>query len=184
MHGSDPEMVSYRKFLAEDNLIDLDLSKIGISGNYSQKPEDYHRTPYDLGWGRLVKFDHEFIGRKALASMVDNQPNKFVALEWNSDDVVDVFASLFRPDSFDYMEMPRFSTLAGDGVYIDGHLVGCAMSRCYSYWFKKMISHGIILARYAEPGTEVKVKWGSVGRPQKMIRAVSRLHHDNSNSGF
>jgi glycine cleavage system aminomethyltransferase T len=180
MHGSDPELVKYREFLAKSNLMDLDLSKINISGNYSQKPDDFHRTPYDLGWGRLVNFDHDFIGHAALASMADNQPNIFVALEWNSEDVIDVFASLFRAESFDYMEMPRASALRGDGVYVDGNLVGCAMSRCYSYWFKKMISHGVVLAQHSEPGTEVEVKWGSANRRQRMIRAVRNLPCNHS----
>ena len=33
---------------------------------YSDKIEDYYLTPYDLGYGPFVKFDHDFIGREAL----------------------------------------------------------------------------------------------------------------------
>src|SRR5581483_2373361 len=33
---------------------------------YSDNIEDYYLTPYDLGYGLIVKFDHDFIGREAL----------------------------------------------------------------------------------------------------------------------
>ena len=29
---------------------------------YSNNIEDYYLTPYDLGYGPFVKFDHEFYG--------------------------------------------------------------------------------------------------------------------------
>ena len=32
---------------------------------YSGDIEDYYFTPWDLGYGHLVKFDHDFIGREA-----------------------------------------------------------------------------------------------------------------------
>ena len=30
-------------------------------------------TPFDVGWDFLVKFNHEFTGREALASMIEKQ---------------------------------------------------------------------------------------------------------------
>ena len=33
---------------------------------YSDDIEDYYFTPWDLGYGHIVKFDHDFIGREAL----------------------------------------------------------------------------------------------------------------------
>lgn len=64
------------------------------------------------------------------------------------------------------------NSLVANGVNVDGELVGKAMSRCYSYSVKKMISQGIIEKKYAEPETEVEEKWGSGDGPVKMIRAV------------
>ncbi|MGZ4295042.1 MAG: hypothetical protein ACXVRM_12435 [Solirubrobacteraceae bacterium] len=40
---------------------------------YSDDIEDYYFTPWDLGYGHLVKFDHDFIGRDALASMAEGR---------------------------------------------------------------------------------------------------------------
>ena len=35
----------------------------------SDNIEDYYMTPYELGYGPFVKFDHDFIGREALEKM-------------------------------------------------------------------------------------------------------------------
>ena len=38
-----------------------------IGGSFSSASiEDYYFTPWDLGYGSYVKFDHDFIGREAL----------------------------------------------------------------------------------------------------------------------
>lgn len=175
--GDNAEINNYLDFLKESGLWQGDVSALKISGNYSSKAEDYQRSPYDLGWGWVVNFDHDFIGKHALQIEAAALPNHFVTLEWNSEDVTDVFASLFRDEPYDYMEMPRSNLLTANCVYdIDGSLVGCATSRCYSYSFKKTISHCVINREYSKPGTEVQVKWGNIGRPQKMIRAVSPTH--------
>ena len=43
-----------------------------IGGSFvSDEIEDYYFTPWDLGYGRFVKFDHDFIGREALEKMAD-----------------------------------------------------------------------------------------------------------------
>ena len=38
---------------------------------YSNDIEDYYLTPYDLGYGSIVKFDHDFIGRDALEKIAE-----------------------------------------------------------------------------------------------------------------
>ena len=42
--------------------------------------EDYYLTPWDLGYGRFVKFDHDFIGREALEKMAEEPHRKKVTL--------------------------------------------------------------------------------------------------------
>lgn len=167
-------MVEYRQFLRTSGLVSPAVLHIGVSGNYSSHPSAHHRTPFDLGWGWLVNFDHDFIGKKTLKKIASDPPNALATLEWNSKDVTDVYASLFCNETQDFMEMPReWGGVTGSGVYDDDRLIGCAVSRCYSYWFKKMISLCIMEVKYSTPGTEVMVKWGNDGSPQKMIRAVS-----------
>lgn len=145
------------------------------SGSYGTDPVLYHNTPFDLNWGWLVNLDHDFIGRDALAKLKADPPRKLVTLVWDKDDVADVFASLFRSESYEYMEMPRnlLGNVVGSSVSVGSQTIGYAVSRCYSYWFKEMISLGIVLKEHASPGTEVSVKWGSEGSKQKIIKAVS-----------
>ncbi|KAJ3530920.1 hypothetical protein NM208_g9107 [Fusarium decemcellulare] len=167
------ELVKFRQYTRDINF-DFERYLSSAYGSYGSDPRLYHFTPFDLGWGRLVNFDHEFIGRDALSGIKDSPPNKLVTLVWNKEDVIDVFASLFRPESFEYMEMPRnlLGAVNGSTVSIGGKVIGCAVSRCYSYWFKDTISLAIIKTEDAVIGTDVEVTWGSAGSPQKIIRAV------------
>ncbi|MDH4568232.1 aminomethyl transferase family protein [Pseudomonas sp. BN414] len=135
----------------------------------------YARTPFELGWGKNVKFDHEFIGRAALEEEAANPRRTMVTLVWNGEDVSDVSASFLSKDAepYTYMEMPR--NLLGltwmDKVLVDGHEIGVSSSRCYSYTFREMLSLCVIDQEYATPGTEVVVVWGHPGTRQKHIRA-------------
>ena len=56
---------------------------------HSDNIEDYYLTPYDLGYGRIVKFDHDFIGREALEKIAAEPQRKKVTFAWNGDDVAD-----------------------------------------------------------------------------------------------
>src|SRR5262249_36380 len=70
-----------------------------VGGSFdSRNISDYYLTPYDLGYGPFVKFDHEFIGRNALEQMAGSQKRQKVTLVWNGDDVTRVFGSLFCAD--------------------------------------------------------------------------------------
>ena len=57
---------------------------------YSEDIRDYYLTPFDLGYGPFVKFDHEFVGREALERMAVTAPRQKVTLVWNGDDVARV----------------------------------------------------------------------------------------------
>ena len=98
-----------------------------------------------------------------------------VTLVWNSDDVVDVYASLFRQgEPYQYMEIPtnNYGYMWADKVLKDGKLVGVTTSRGYSYYFRQMLSLCTIDVEHSQPGTEVTVVWGNPGERQKEIRAT------------
>src|SRR5262249_10292514 len=40
------------------------------------------RTPVEVGWHRMCKFDHDFLGRAALESEVANPKRTVVTLRW------------------------------------------------------------------------------------------------------
>lgn len=168
--------LSFAQFLGERHPELAYLQYFPNSGSHVPTgPADAYRDPTELGWGRNIKFDHEFIGRSALESIVANQRRTMVTLVWNKDDVKDVHDSLFRDGTpYEYMEMPRalFDSLAMDSVRGNGKEIGVSTSRCYSYHFRDMISLCSIDLGFAEPGQQVEVVWGAPGSPQKVIRAT------------
>lgn len=133
------------------------------------------RSPVELGWGKNIKLDHDFLGRQALEAEVASPQRTMVTLVWNSDDVVDVYASLFRDGpTCQPMELPRnlLGCMYADAVLHEDRLVGVTTSRCYSYHSRKMISLCTIDHGLREPGTGVSLIWGQPGGAQKRIRAT------------
>lgn len=61
----------------------------------SDSIEDYYLTPWELGYGSFVKFDHDFIGRDALEKADPAQQRRKVTLAWNAEDMTKLFSSLF-----------------------------------------------------------------------------------------
>jgi vanillate/3-O-methylgallate O-demethylase len=55
--------------------------------------EDHYVTPNDLGLGRVVKFDHDFIGRDALEEIAQRPPRTKVALIRAHEDVMRILSS-------------------------------------------------------------------------------------------
>jgi vanillate/3-O-methylgallate O-demethylase len=134
-----------------------------------------YRTPVELGWRRNVKLDHDFVGRVALEPEVASPRRTMVTLVWNGEDCAEVYASLFRTgEPYQYMEMPRsgLGCVFADAVTKDGVTVGVSTSRCYSYYFRQMLSLCVLDVSLCAPGTEVTVLWGRPGTPQKAIRAI------------
>src|SRR4029079_3746237 len=68
-----------------------------IAGSFvSDDVADYYFTPWDLGYGHLVKFDHDFIGRDALERMADDEHRHKVTLALDDGDVADNIATAFN----------------------------------------------------------------------------------------
>ncbi|HEX5419153.1 MAG TPA: aminomethyl transferase family protein, partial [Gammaproteobacteria bacterium] len=90
---SGEKMKPYRQWLSARTY----EATASLSGSFvSDNIGDYYLSPYDLGYGSIVKFDHDFIGREALEKMAKQPHRKKMTLVWNSEDVVGVFASLYK----------------------------------------------------------------------------------------
>ncbi len=134
---------------------------------YSNDIADYYLTPYDLGYGPFVKFDHEFVGREALEKMAANQKRKKVTLVWNGEDVARALGTLFHSgDIAKYIDLPlaNYATLPYDKVLKDGKTVGVSTYTGYTYNERAMISLAVVDIAQSEPGTEVTLIWGEEGR--------------------
>ena len=135
------------------------------------------RTPVEVRWHNMAKFDHDFIGREALAAEMASPKRTTVTLRWNPDDVMDTYASLLRPgDAYKPCDLPyspqRWPMAHADHILKDGREIGYSSGTIYSYFFREFLSHGCVDIEAAEIGSEVIVQWGDHGGPIKSIRAI------------
>jgi len=157
LFSDDPLMQEYREWLPVEK-----VGSIGGSLN-STDIRDYYLTPYDIGYGKSVKFDHEFIGREALERMAGTPSRIKVTLVWNADDVTAAIGSLYQPGpGAKYIDIPkaRYATHHEDAVVTDGRPVGVSLDCGYLANERVMVSLAVLDSEYAEPGTEVTVVWG------------------------
>jgi glycine cleavage system aminomethyltransferase T len=135
-----------------------------VGGSFvSADIEDYYLTPWDLGYGHLVKFDHDFIGREALEEMAEGDHRTKVTLALEDDDVARTIATMFQKTGrAKYFEWPNavYSMHPYDNVTVDGESVGVSTWICYTANEGKMLTLAILDAEHAEPGTEVTLVWG------------------------
>src|SRR6187399_2145392 len=111
-----------------------------IGGSFvSERIEDYYLTPYELGYGPFVKFDHEFIGREALEKIAQEKrpQRRKVTFEWNGEDLGKVFASLCdrgnEPYKFFDLPIANYASSSYDAVRMNDKLVGLSMFTGYSH---------------------------------------------------
>lgn len=143
----------------------LPVTAVGSIGGSFASPdiEDYYVTPWDLNYGRVVSFDHDFIGRDALERMREKPPREKVTLVWNSDDVGEVFTSLGSAGlPAKYFDLPkaRYAFYQVDQVQVDGTAVGLSFDCGYVTNEQAFISLATVEKKYASPGTQVTVLWG------------------------
>ena len=156
------QMRPYRKWLPASSY----EATASLGGSFeSDHIEDYYLTPYALGYGPFVKFDHNFIGREALERMAGTRQRQKVTFAWNAEDVVKVFASLFETgDPYKYLDLPlaNYASASYDRVLREGKTVGLSMFTGYSYNERAMLSLGVVDPEIAI-GSEVKLIWGEAG---------------------
>lgn len=135
-----------------------------IGGSYvSSNIEDYYLTPWDLDYGRLINFGHDFIGREALQDMVAQPHRRKVTLEWNADDVLDVYAGhLHDGENGKFMEFPNahYAAHPYDKVMLGDRMVGLSTYPGYLSVDHQWISLATIDEAEAQFGKEVVVIWG------------------------
>jgi vanillate/3-O-methylgallate O-demethylase len=157
------KMKSYRQWLPATSY--EGTGSIGGSF-YSNNIEDYYLTPYELGYGPFVKFDHDFIGREALEKIANQPHRRKVTFAWNADDVTKVFRSMLEPgaEHYKYIDWPlsNYTSASYDKIMHAGKTVGFSMFAGYSYNERSMLSLGVVDPGIAT-GNEVTLVWGEEG---------------------
>ena len=161
------KMKAYRQWLPANSY----EATGSLGGSFvSDDIEDYYMTPYALGYGPFVKFDHDFVGREALEKMATRPQRKKVTFAWNSEDVLKVWASLLQDGSpYKYLDLPlsNYASASYDSIVRQGRVVGFSMFTGYSYNERTMLSLGVVDSNI-EIGAEVSILWGEpAGGTQK-----------------
>jgi glycine cleavage system aminomethyltransferase T len=136
-----------------------------IGGSFASAAiQDYYFTPWDLGYGSYVKFDHDFVGREALEELASGEHRQKVTLALDDDDVTATIGTMFGPagERAKFMDWPSavYAMHPFDRVTADGETVGVSTWVGYSANEGKMLTLAVLEPEYAEPGTEVTFVWG------------------------
>ncbi len=154
------QMKAYREWLPATGY--EGTGSLGGSFN-SSNIEDYYLTPYELGYGPFVKFDHDFIGREALEKIAGQPHRKKVTFAWNADDVGKIFRAMFEPgvDKYKYIDLPlsNYASASYDKLLRGSKIAGFSMFAGYSYNESSMLSLGIVDPD-VEIGAELSLVWG------------------------
>jgi vanillate/3-O-methylgallate O-demethylase len=152
-----PRETAYRQWLR--------ATAVGSLGGSmdSKEVSDYCHTPYDLGYGHVVKFDHDFSGRAALEKIADHPHRTKVTLIWNVDDVMRTMRTHLEPGTpAKFMEFPksRYAYFQVDKVLHEGNYAGMSTDVGYVTNERAYVSLASIDVALSKPGTELSVLWG------------------------
>lgn len=154
------KMRPYREWLSADGF----EATCSVGGSFQpDNVEDFYLTPWDLDYGRVVKFDHDFIGREALEKMADQPHRQKVTLVWDKQDVLKIFDGLMGEfPGPKLMEMPagHYAAHPYDQVLFDGQLVGLSTYPVYSANERAWISLAMVRPDLSKQGTKLNVLWG------------------------
>jgi vanillate/3-O-methylgallate O-demethylase len=158
-HGE--AMKPYRQWL--NNYFLETIASLGGS-LVSDKIEDYYVDPIEVGYGGLVDYGRDFIGRDALRKRADNPKRKKVTLVWNTDDVFAVNREALAPKGkrakYIAFPLPMYATFESDAVVRNGRTVGVSQWSCWSANAEALISLALVDLEHAAVGTELTLLWG------------------------
>lgn len=155
------ELKPFREWLSAKSYAGM----CSVGGSYvPDSVEGYYLTPWDLGYGPFVKFDHDFIGREALEKIAAGPHRKKVTLALDNEDVMRVQSSaLSKGERAKFMEYPSavYAMHPFDEVRAeDGSLAGLSTWIGYTANEGKFLTLAMLEPQYAEPGTKVSLIWG------------------------
>ncbi len=172
---SDPRYKGFLEWLGPDSW----EAQIQIGGSYrSANIEDYYRTIWDMGLERLLKFDHDFIGREALEQTVAQGGGKRrrVTLVWDDSEFERVMASLVGTTEdlpFKFIDLPNaaYALQYNDEVRnAKGDLVGVGVLAGYTVNEGKMLSIAYVNLDEAVDGNALFLTWGEPDGGSKKAR--------------
>jgi vanillate/3-O-methylgallate O-demethylase len=135
-----------------------------VGGSFEPEDvEDYYLTPHDLDYHRVIRFDHDFIGRPMLEAMAEQPHRQKVTLVWDDAGVQALIGGYFGeglPTKMLEWPTAHYATHPYDQVLAGAKRVGLSTSCSYSANERAWISLAMLEPAFAAPGTEVTLLWG------------------------
>ena len=141
------DLLEYRKSIS---LFSYEGMKPLQGSFYSEDIEDYYCSPYELGYGRSISFNHDFIGKAALEKAKSDAPRTKVTLVFNRDDVHRALGA--DPGFVHHYWRNRVETADG--------LKGVTFQTGWLDSEQTVLALTLVDRSIATPGTEVEVVWG------------------------
>lgn len=181
---SGDELADYRRWLSADEM----EGQNRLGGSHAlANVQDYYMTPYEFGYGFLVKLNHDFIGFDALKAVdIEATARKKVTIQWNPDDTAGLLREMLTPGAERirnlHLPVPSDKTdITYDTITIDDVPVGTGHTTGYSSPEQSMLTLSLVDPR-VEIGQEVVLHWGEAGggygdrtvepRPTREIRGI------------
>ncbi|MDI3329285.1 MAG: aminomethyl transferase family protein [Micrococcus sp.] len=164
IYSGDGMLAEYRRWLGADSYEAMNT----IAGSFVSKDiEDYYTTPFELGYGSFIKYDHDFIGREALERMDRSTQRHKVTLAWDDEDMARIHASMYGKGELPYkfFDLPNanYGSSNFDAVVDEsGAVVGLSMFTGYSYNERTALSLAVVDPA-VQVGDRLKVVWGEPG---------------------
>ncbi|MEU0511057.1 aminomethyl transferase family protein [Amycolatopsis sp. NPDC006125] len=155
------ELRPYREWLPAESY----EATNALAGSFvSDDIRDYYLNPWELGYGGFVKFDHDFIGRDALAAIDPDTQRRKVTLAWNAEDVGKLLANPVAKDGpvYQFFDLPNanYGSSNFDSILdADGNVIGLSLFTGYSANERTALSLATINPD-VPLGAEVTVVWG------------------------
>lgn len=144
---TDPGLADYR---AKLGLFTYEGQNPLYGSFYSERIEDYYTSPWELGYGRSISFDHDFIGRDALRAARDTVRRTKVTLELDAGDAA---RTLGDADSYT-------NNYGRQRIESGGALIGTTFQAARIAPLGRVLALSLVDAEHAAPGTQVEVVWG------------------------
>ncbi len=157
------ELAGFRKFTS---LFSYEGQGALQGSFYSPDIADYYCSPYELGYGRSIAFNHDFFGREALSALKDNVRRRKVTLVWDPADVRRVFGD----------DQGFFLSYSKDRVERGSELVGISQYATYMDPDGTIHSLALVNTEHADPGTELTLVWGQHPGPDGDAEKASFEH--------
>lgn len=154
---SDPELTPYREWLS---IFSYEGQKPLHGSFYSDNIEDYYVSPFELGYGKSISFNHDYCGRDALVAAKDSYRRRKVTLVFEKAEVARVFGN---PDYLNSYGRYR--------VEANGKMVGITFQTGLIGPLDTVLALALINADYATPGTQLDFVWGEHPGPGTSLEA-------------